>query len=133
MTRTTKKYKKLPGILYVILVELEDKQLVKIGVTHRRIEERVSEILSDIFRKYRFFPFCKPKRFRTTSTPYEKEKALHKHFSAHKYKPAKKFNGSTEFFDVPLEDVVVVYDKVVSNTKAVPKKKGVFFSVNKNV
>ena len=48
------------GILYLVYFELDGKQLVKIGVTARTIEERVSEILISIFKKYREFPYCKP-------------------------------------------------------------------------
>ena len=77
----TKADKTKNGILYVILIELEGKPLVKIGVTHRSIEDRVVEILTSIFKRY------------TT---------------------AKKFSGHTEFFDVPLEDVVTAYEKLLS-------------------
>jgi hypothetical protein len=102
-------------------------------------EDRVSEILVGIFSKYREFPYCKPKRFKTTTTPYKKETLLHKQFSEHKYTTSKKFGGSTEFFDVSLEVVVAAYDDLIvvykpRKTKAKPKSKpGVFFSVNKAV
>lgn len=132
MPRITKMTKSKPGILYVILIELEGKSLVKIGVTHRSIEDRVSEILVGIFKKYREFPYCKPKRFRTTRDTYKKEKQLHKHFSDYRYSPNKKFGGSTEFFDIPLEDVVKIYDSVVpAISKPKTKPKGTFFKVNK--
>ena len=145
MARVTRMERTKPGILYVILVELEGKSLVKIGVTHRRIEDRVAEILVGIFKKYREFPYCRPKRFTTTRDPYKKEKALHKHFAKNSYSPGKKFGGSTEFFDVPLDDVVEVYDEIATPTKKYKpkpkpaaktkpkKKKGVFFTVSKNV
>ena len=137
MTRVTKISRTAPGILYVILVELEGKSLVKIGVTHRRIEDRVSEILVGIFKKYRIFPYCRPRRFKTTRDTYKKEKILHKHFAKYSYSPSKKFSGSTEFFDVPLEDVVEIYDNMVTaavkkkKPKKVTKKKGVFFTACK--
>jgi DUF4097 and DUF4098 domain-containing protein YvlB len=133
MPRATKKARAKPGILYVILIELDGKSLVKIGVTHRRIEDRVSEILVGIFKKYREFPYCRPKRFKTTADTYKKEKSLHKHFSDYSYSPSKKFGGSTEFFDVPLEDVVKVYDKLIATTTPAKKKKGSFFTANKKL
>jgi len=108
MTRTNS------GILYVVLFEMDGKSLVKIGVTNRRIEDRVSEILVDIFKKYREFPYCRPKRFRTTDNIYKKEKLLHKYFKEYEYRPKKKFSGSTEFFDVPLDDVVRVYEDLLN-------------------
>ena len=101
------------GILYLVHFELEGKALVKIGVTTRTIEERVSEILVSIFKKYREFPYCRPKRFRKTSDVYEKEALLHKYFKEYNYTTKNRFSGSTEFFDVPLEDVVIVYENLL--------------------
>jgi len=101
------------GILYIVYFELEEKQLVKIGVTTRNIEDRVSEILVSIFKKYREFPYCRPKRFRKTGNVYEKEAQLHQYFKQYSYKPKNKFSGSTEFFDVPLEEVVEVYEQLL--------------------
>ena len=101
------------NILYVVLFELEGKSLVKIGVTSRNIEDRVSEILTSIFKKYRVFPYCRPKRFRKTDMAYEKEAQLHEHFKEFSYSPEKKFSGSTEFFDVPLSTVVEAYEELL--------------------
>lgn len=102
------------GILYVLLFRLEDKELVKIGVTSREgIEDRVSEILVSIFKKYREFPYCRPKRFRRTEKVFEKERFLHKYFENRRYTTAKKFNGCTEFFEAPLDEVVKVYEDLL--------------------
>jgi hypothetical protein len=101
------------GILYIVYFELEEKQLVKIGVTTRNIEDRVSEILVSIFKKYREFPYCRPKRFRKTGNVYEKEAQLHQYFKQYSYEPKNKFSGSTEFFDVPLDEVVEVYEQLL--------------------
>ena len=102
------------GILYVVLFLLEGKELIKIGVTKRNIEDRVSEILTSIFKSYREFPYCRPKRFRKTDNIYEKEAQLHKLFESRKYEPKNKFSGSTEFFDVPLDEVVEEYEKLLN-------------------
>lgn len=101
------------GILYIVHFELEGKPLVKIGVTTRTIEERVAEILVSIFKKYREFPYCRPKRFRKTGNVYEKEAILLKYFKDYQYEPSNKFSGSTEFFDIALEDVVEVYEDLL--------------------
>lgn len=103
-----------PGILYLLYFELDGKELVKIGVTTRAIEDRVSEILVSIFKTYREFPYCRPKRFRKTDNVYEKEALMHKYFEKHNFTPAKKFSGSTEFFDVPLDLVVEVYERLLA-------------------
>jgi hypothetical protein len=102
------------GILYVVYFRLDEKDLVKIGVTGRTVEERVSEILVSIFKKYREFPYCRPKRFRKTGNVYEKEALLHKYFEDRNCKPDKVFSGSTEFFDVPLDEVVHVYENLLA-------------------
>lgn len=135
MTRVTRIDRTKPGILYVLAFEMEGKTLVKIGVTHRRIEDRVSEILVSVFKKYREFPYCRPKRFKTTRDAYKKEKALHKIFSSYAYQTAKKFDGSTEFFTADLDAVVEEYDKMVEKgTCRKPKtRKGVFFTANRDL
>ena len=102
-----------PGILYLVLFRLDNKELVKIGVTNRNIEDRVSEILVSIFKKYREFPYCRPKRFRKTGNVYEKEAVLHRYFKNNNYKPEKVFSGSTEFFDIPLDEAVRVYENLL--------------------
>lgn len=102
------------GILYLVHFKLDDKDLVKIGVTSRNIEDRVSEILVSIFKSYREFPYCRPKRFRKTGQVYEKEAILHKHFKEYNYTPQNKFGGSTEFFDVPLDVVVLAYENLLN-------------------
>lgn len=101
------------GILYLVAFELEGKSLVKIGVTTRNIEDRVLEILAGIFKAYREFPYCRPKRFRKTTHIHSKEAALHKYFTSYKYTTKHKFGGSTEFFDVPESEVVEVYERLL--------------------
>ena len=113
LTKVSKNKPDEVNILYVVLFELEGKSLVKIGVTSRNIEDRVSKILTSIFKKYREFPYCRPKRFRRTGMAYEKEALLHKHFKEYSYKTQNKFSGSTEFFDVPLELVVTAYEELL--------------------
>lgn len=104
------------GILYLVYFRLEEKDLVKIGVTSRSIEDRVSEILVSIFKSYREFPYCRPKRFRKTNDVYRKEAELHKFFSSYNYKTKNKFSGSTEFFEVPLEDAVDQYEIIIKDS-----------------
>lgn len=101
------------GLLYLVHFKMEDLDLVKIGVTTRNIEDRVSEILVSIFKKYREFPYCRPKRFRHTDDVYEKEAILHRYFSDRNHKFKKRFSGSTEFFNVPLDEVVIVYENLL--------------------
>jgi len=101
------------GILYLVYFKLDGRQLVKIGVTSRKIEDRVSEILVSIFKKYREFPYCRPKRFQTTADMFDKESILHQFFAAYRYTPDKIFSGSTEFFDLPIDIAVAAYEQLL--------------------
>lgn len=103
------------GILYLLEMHLEGKVLVKIGVTSRKIEDRVVEILTSYFYKYREFPYTRPKRFRETENVYSKETILHEYFSEYQYIPEFKFSGSTEIFDVDLDIVVKAYEYLLKN------------------
>lgn len=101
------------GILYLLEFKLEDRKLVKIGVTTRdKVEHRVCEVLTEIWKRYRIFPECYVKRHRKVENVYEKEAALHRHFADHQYCTKFKFGGCTEFFSVDLDEVVLVYDDI---------------------
>lgn len=101
------------GILYILLIKLEGKELVKIGITSRSIQERVCEILTSIWVKYRVFPECYPKRFKEVPRYEEMEKDLHGYFSEYRYKTQHRFSGSTEIFDVELDKVVEKYEDML--------------------
>jgi len=106
------------GILYLLHIKLEDKDLVKVGVTCRdKIEDRVEEILRAIFVKYRYYPFCYPKRFRKIESVYDKEAQLHKLLEEYKYETNCKFSGCTEFFDIPLDEAVAKYEELLNEAK----------------
>lgn len=101
------------GIVYVLELDLEDKKIIKVGYTERsRVEDRVCEILVSIWKRYRIFPQCYVKRYKTFDSPAVKEQSLHKLLEEYRYKPKFTFSGSTELFDVPLEHVVDLYDKL---------------------
>lgn len=102
------------GILYVLELDLEDKKLIKVGVTCReKVEDRVCEVLTSIWKRYRRFPSCYVKRYRTTSDVYEKEQTMHKELEKYRYETQHRFSGSTEIFLVELDTVVEIYDELV--------------------
>jgi hypothetical protein len=101
------------GIVYVLEIDLEGKKLVKVGLTHRpRVEDRVCEILVSIWKRYRVFPQCTVKRYSSFNNPAAVEKRLHKELKEFRYTPKFSFSGSTEFFDISLNDVVSLYEDV---------------------
>lgn len=102
------------GMLYVLVIHLEDKELIKVGITQRtKIEDRVSEILVGIFKKYRVFPFCKPKKFTTVEDVFQKEAEMHKYLDEYKYTTEHVFGGHTEIFHVELGVVLDAYERLL--------------------
>lgn len=100
------------GILYILIIEIEDKTVYKIGVTKRNIQDRVSEILISFWHQYRYFPYCKPKRFTRTTEVYKKEAMMHKYFADKKYCSEHIFGGCSELFsDIDLEHMLDIYTK----------------------
>lgn len=99
------------GIVYILYMWVDDVKVVKIGVTTRAIEERVVEILTSYWHKYRVFPKLYPKRFTKTTRILEKEQMLHKYFEKRKHEFDKKFDGSSEYFLLDNEaELLEVYD-----------------------
>lgn len=105
------------GIVYLLVIRLEDDtEVYKIGVTTRKIQERVGEILASFWTQYRYFPYCKPKRFRSTNDIFEKEAKIHKELAEFSYEFDKKFGGSSEFFSgVALDKVIEIYERIVKD------------------
>lgn len=101
------------GIVYLLQIDLDEKSVVKIGITQRKIEERVVEILTSVFKFYRYFPRCYPKRFTKTSEIFKKEAILHRYFADRQYIPQHAFGGSTELFDITLDEAVAAYERVL--------------------
>lgn len=103
------------GMLYVLVIHLEDKELVKVGITQRaKIEDRVSEVLVSIFKKYRVFPFCSPRKFTTVEDVFKKEAEMHKYLDAYRYKTEHAFSGHSEFFHVDLDLVLDAYARLLN-------------------
>ena len=101
------------GILYLLVFKLEDKTLVKIGVTQRiKVEDRICEIIVSIWKRYRVFPECVAKRYRSVKEVYKKEKYMHDYFASYNYKTKYVFSGSTQFFTASVDEIVKVYDEI---------------------
>lgn len=116
--KVSKKVARQNGILYILRIRLEDKDLVKVGVTCRdKVEDRVCEILTSVWKKYRIFPETYVKRFKVVTDVYSKESKMHKLLEEYSYTTEHRFSGSTEMFDVHLDVVVDCYDKVMDEDK----------------
>ena len=108
---SAKNVKNEKGIVYILELDIDDTQIVKVGVTNRnKVEDRVCEILASAWKKYRIFPKCYVKRYRHFDNPYEIETIMHNVLNEYSYKPKHVFSGSTELFDIPLDIVVGLYE-----------------------
>ena len=103
------------GILYILAMDIDGEVVYKVGVTQRdKIEDRVCEILTSFFKSYRYFPWCRPKRYRKTDDVYEKEAKMHKYLKKYQYTSEKCFSGNTELFHgTNLDTLVDLYEKVL--------------------
>ena len=108
-------------ILYLLEIDIEGTKVVKFGVTRRKIEERVAEILTSLFYKTRRFHYCYPKRFKTVDNALDKEARLLDYFKDYKYE-GYRFSGHTELRTVSLEEAVEAYDCLVKEDK-LPERK----------
>lgn len=103
-------------ILYLLELDIEGDVVCKFGVTSRKIEDRVVEILTSLFYCTRRFHYCYPKRFKTVDNALSKEAMLLDYFKDYKYEKHK-FSGYTELRDVSLEEAVRVYDYLLKEGK----------------
>lgn len=100
------------NILYILEIDLDDKKVIKIGVTSRKIEDRVCEIVTSIFKTYRYFPKVYPKRFRKVEDNLDKEQFLLKYLEEYKYVSDNSFGGHTELVMMDLDLVADLYDRL---------------------
>ena len=106
------------GIVYVLEIALDTGTVVKIGMTNRtKVEERVVEILTEMYKRYRYFPRCYVARFTTVDNPLDMEQKLHECFKEYSVEMEYSFGGSTEFFKVDVDLVKKKYDEMVKDRK----------------
>lgn len=114
------------NILYLLILEINGTEVYKIGVTGRSVEDRVSEILLSFYTKYRYFPYCKPKRFRKIPNAYRTEADLLDYFKEYKYNSKYKFSGSTELISgIDLDRVLDKYHCFSNTPRKEESKNGI--------
>lgn len=100
------------GILYVLIFKLDECEYIKIGITQRKVEERVCEILTSFFQKIRRFPYCYPKRYSRMDNVLAKESMMHEYFKEYRV-TLDKISGGTEFFrGIDLDELLAKYADV---------------------
>jgi len=102
--------------LYVmeLLIDGRESPVYKIGkASGHSSKKRLLQIIGSYFDKYRVTPVVKIKRDRVVEDVFAKETELHHWFEDKQYMPEHSFSGSTELFEVELEEVVAKYDEVI--------------------
>lgn len=104
------------GKLYVMRFWLDDEEIVyKVGVTTRKPEDRLMDILLSYYKGNRYVPRCDIKRFRTVDDVFGKEAILLASLQEFRYNSEKKFSGCTEMFQgIDEPSLLELYDRVVA-------------------
>jgi|SaaInlV_150m_DNA_4_1039716.scaffolds.fasta_scaffold05679_5 hypothetical protein len=87
------------------------KTLYKVGVTINKPIDRMLQISRSFFMGRRYVPECSLVRFRNLPNYYQREKTVHTRLEEFNYKFKTGFDGSTEFFDIPLDDLLAIYEE----------------------
>ena len=107
--------------LYILDIELPSgMKVVKIGkASGSSSKDRMLQINGSIFDKFRCTAKIAIKRDREVDADhvFRFENTLHKFFSNYQYDTKHKWDGCTECFCVPLEDVVQAYELVVEGVE----------------
>lgn len=106
------------GKVYILQLEIEGEQYLKIGVSSRPVQQRTCEILTSLWHRLRYFPKCYVKRYTSMVNPYDFEAEIHQSLNQYRVTLPFKFDGSTELFGgVDLEYVTDLYDEMTKVRK----------------
>lgn len=102
------------GKLYLMRFWLGDDIVYKVGLTVRKPEERLMDILLSYYKVYRNTPASDIKRFKAVEDVQVKETRLLAALKEFRYTPEKKFSGSSEMF-VGIDELMLLdmYDRCV--------------------
>lgn len=101
--------------LYIMRFCIDGSIIHKVGVTTRKPEERLVEILLSFYKAHRYIPKCDIKRFKEVDDVFGKESMLHSTLKEYKYSAEKKFSGCTEMFiNIDEFTLLELYDRCVA-------------------
>ena len=97
------------------------KTLYKVGIAKDPLD-RMLQVARSFFQSRRYVPECRLVKHRKTGEFFRIERALHNKFEDNNFKFKKKFDGSTEFFDIDIDELTEAYEEILPLVK-----KGVTF------
>ena len=111
-----------PERLYIMVVNIpnDPTTYIKIGKSSGTSSKaRLLQICGSIYDKYRTTPVMSIKRDRKTEDVFKKETILHRFFASYALMTETPFDGSSEIFNIPIEDAVQAYEAVLDG--AIPQ------------
>ena len=96
--------------VYVAMIESDDEKFIKIGLSSKP-ESRVYDI--QCYSEYKV-TLIHTEFYEDAGVAWDVEKLLHKDFKEESYTPVNNFGGSTECFDVSIQDEVIKLLKTLS-------------------
>ena len=99
MAKRIKKQRTVDGEVYMMLIDIDGKSVIKIGTTNRCALKRALEIAEVIHGAYKFIPKIQILINERTHNNYAVEAALLAQLEQYKYAPDYEFDGCSELVE----------------------------------
>lgn len=109
--KRVKKPRTVDGEVYMTLIDIDGKSVIKIGTTNRSALKRALEIAEVIHGVYKFIPKMQILINERTHNNYVVEAALLKELAQYKYEPLFEFDGCSELVDCDTAVAISAYRK----------------------
>ena len=111
--KRVKKPRTVDGEVYMTLIDIDGKTVIKIGTTNRTALKRALEIAEVIYAVYKFIPKMQILINERTHNNYVVEAALLKELGQYKYTPLFEFDGCSELVDCDIAVATLAYRKCI--------------------
>lgn len=111
--KRVKKPRTVDGEVYMTLIDIDGKTVIKIGTTNRTALKRALEIAEVIYAVYKFIPKMQILINERTHNNYVVEAALLKELGQYKYVPIFEFDGCSELVDCDIAVAISAYRKCI--------------------
>ena len=109
MAKHKKKQRTVDGEVYMMLIDIDGKTVIKIGTTNRCALKRALEIAEVIHGAYKFIPKIQILINERTHNNYAVEAALLAQLKQYKYMPDYEFDGCSELVECDIAVAVGAY------------------------
>ena len=113
MPKHKKKPRQLDGEVYMLLIDIDGKSVIKIGTTNRTALKRMLEIAEVIHAAYKFIPKMQILINERTHNNYAVEAALLAQLKQYKYTPDYEFEGYSELVYCDIAVAISAYRECI--------------------